>query len=366
MNPNDSFRDGGLSGAIASKIASAADIGRTYRIMEVCGTHTMAISRTGLRSLLPGNVELVSGPGCPVCVTSQGEIDLFFQLIKQGASVVTFGDLLRIPGSDKDTLQKARARGADVRVVYSPLDILKLAEKEPDKNFVFLGVGFETTAPTVACIALEAEKKGVGNVSVLSLCKTMPQAIQLLLDDKELEIDGFLCPGHVTIVTGVGLYVPMIEKNRAAVVAGFEPVEMLDAILEIINQANAGKFSIINKYKRVVPDGGNAVARGIIEKVFRPVGAYWRGMGFLEESGLDFREEYAAYDARKVFGLVPSEVKDIKGCRCGAVLTGKINPAQCPLFGKGCSPENPVGPCMVSSEGTCSAYYKYGGFAGVK
>lgn len=360
MNPNDFFRDGALARIVSSKIKSAVVPDFSYRIMEVCGTHTMAISKTGLRSILPSEVDLVSGPGCPVCVTAQGEIDLFFQLINQGVSVATFGDLLRIPGSNGDTLQKARARGADVRVVYSPLDILKLASAEPSKQFVFLGVGFETTAPAVACIALEAEKRGLKNVSVLSLCKTMPKAIKLLLDDNDLDIGGFLCPGHVTAITGISLYEPIIARGKSAVVAGFEPIEMLGAILEIINQINSSSYHIVNDYKRVVPDGGNEIARNIIDKVFKATTVSWRGLGELEGSGLDFRDEYMAYDARKVFSLKESSVQDIKGCRCGGVLTGKIRPSDCPLFGKGCTPENPVGPCMVSSEGTCSAYYKYG------
>lgn len=359
MNPNDSFRDRNVVASLTDKIKTAARPDKTYRIMEVCGTHTMAISRTGLRTLLPSNVELVSGPGCPVCVTAQSGIDLFFELIKKGVSVVTFGDLLRIPGSGGDTLQKARARGADVRVAYSPIDTLKLAAAEPEKKFVFLGVGFETTAPTVACVALDAHKKGLGNVSVLSLCKTMPVAIRLLLDDKDLQIDGFLCPGHVTAVTGVSLYDPIIECHKAGVVAGFEPVEMLDAILEIIHQTNSGEYQVVNKYKRVVPNDGNPIARRVIEQVFKPVDVAWRGLGMLKGSGLDFRDEFAQYDARKVFDLKDSEVVEIKGCRCGEVLTGKIRPSDCPLFGRGCVPESPVGPCMVSSEGTCAAYYKY-------
>lgn len=359
MNPNDSFRDRSLVATLTDKIKSAALHGKTYRIMEVCGTHTMAISRTGLRTLLPSNVELVSGPGCPVCVTAQSGIDLFFDLIKKGASVVTFGDLLRIPGSTGETLQKARAKGADVRVAYSPMDTLKFAAQEPDKNFVFLGVGFETTAPTVACVALFAREKGIHNVSVLSLCKTMPVAIKLLLDDKDLRVDGFLCPGHVTTVTGISLYEPIVACGKAAIVAGFEPVEMLDAILEIVYQTNSRQYSVVNKYKRVVPDEGNQTAKDVINKVFKQVDVQWRGLGMLKGSGLDFRDEFADYDSRKVFDLKDGDAVDIKGCRCGEVLTGKIRPPDCPLFGKACAPENPVGPCMVSSEGTCSAYYKY-------
>ena len=360
MNPNEIFRSNKIALPLIEKIRQAVITSKKYRIMEVCGTHTMAISRTGLRSLLPENVELVSGPGCPVCVTSQGEIDLFFQLINKNVTIVTFGDLLRIPGSSKESLQFARAKGADVRVVYSPLDMLKFAEIEKDKNFVFLGVGFETTAPAVACTAMEAKNRGLKNAFVLSLCKTMPKAIQFLLDDKELAIDGFLCPGHVTSIVGINLYDPIINSGKAAVVAGFEPVEMLDAIYEIITQVNGNSFCTVNKYKRVVRDEGNQVARSILDKVFMPTDTYWRGLGWLCGSGLDFRSEYDTFNAKKVFDLTISDVADIKGCRCAQVLTGKIIPPKCPLFGRGCSPENPIGPCMVSSEGTCSAYYKYG------
>lgn len=358
-NPNNPFKDGTLAKTLSKEIASTVKPDKTYKIMEICGTHTMSISRYGIRSVLPKNVELVSGPGCPVCVTSQGEIDLFFRLTDKGATVVTFGDLLKIPGSDGRTLSSARASGADVRVIYSPLDTIKLAETEPDKHFVFLGVGFETTAPTVAFLAKTAKEKGLKNLSVLSLCKTMPKAVKMILADSELQLDGFLCPGHVTTVTGLSLYDDIVASNKAAVVAGFEPVEVLDAILEIIKQANDGYFSIVNKYKRVVNDMGNPIARALLDEVFQPVSASWRGLGELTDSGLDFRREYDDYNAKKVFNLEIEPVAEIKGCKCGAVLTGKIRPDECRLFGKVCTTETPVGPCMVSSEGTCAAYYRF-------
>ncbi len=357
-NPNEPFRDGRIALSLAGEIA-AASAGRRYKIMEICGTHTMSISRNGIRSLLPENVELVSGPGCPVCVTAQGDIDLFFDIIDKGASVVTFGDLLKIPGSDGRTLSSARAAGADVRVVYSPLDALKHAEAEPDKNFVFLGVGFETTAPAIAFLAKTAMEKGLKNLSVLSLCKTMPEVISVLLKDPELKLDGFLCPGHVTAVTGISLYEGVAASGKAAVVAGFEPVEILDAVLEIVRRVNSGDFRIVNKYKRVVSDGGSPAARAMLDEVFLPETVSWRGLGMLMGSGLRFRDEYAPWDAKKVFGLESRPVDEIKGCKCGSVLTGKIRPDECPLFGRACTAETPVGPCMVSSEGTCAAYYKF-------
>ncbi len=358
MNQNSPFRDKELSKSLISQVKQSAT-GEKYKIMEVCGTHTMAISRNGLRSVMPDNVMLVSGPGCPVCVTSQGEIDTFFQLLDRGVDVITFGDLIRIPSSTGMTLADARANGAGVHVIYSPLDSIKLAKNNPTKKFTFLGVGFETTVPIVAHLILEIEKQGIENLTVFSMCKTMPKAIELLLSDAELQIDGFLCPGHVTTVTGVALYEPIIEAKKAAVVAGFEPVEMLDAINEVINQVNSGEFKVENKYKRVVAEQGNEIARNLMYKVFEPCTSVWRGLGALEGSGLGIREEYAHYDALIKYAINVDTVEEIKGCKCGSVLTGKILPTDCALFKKVCTPETPVGPCMVSSEGTCSAYYKY-------
>ncbi len=358
MNLNKPFRDKDLSLSLINNIKTNATK-QKYKIMEVCGTHTMSISRNGLRSVMPSNVSLVSGPGCPVCVTAQGEIDTFFKLINAGVSVITFGDLMRIPSSTGYTLTDARASGADVHVIYSPLDSIKIAKKYPEKQFVFLGVGFETTVPIVAHLVLQIAEQNIDNLSVFSMCKTMPKAIELLLADEELEIDGFLCPGHVTTVTGVSLYEPIVASKKAAVVAGFEPIEMLDAINEIIAQVNSDDFKIVNKYKRVVVDNGNEAARNIMYKVFEPSIASWRGLGSLADSGLKIRDEYSKYDALRRFNIEVDDVQEIKGCKCGAVLTGKILPTDCGLFKKTCTPENPVGPCMVSSEGTCSAYYKY-------
>lgn len=359
MNPNKAFKDKDLALKLKGMISKAAHADKVYRIMEVCGTHTMALARNGIRNMLPDNVELISGPGCPVCVTSQGEIDLFFDLIDKNVSVVSFGDLLKIPGSNGKTLADKRAEGADVHVIYSPLDTIKLAKDNPDKHFTFLGVGFETTAPSIATLIMLAAEEKIENLSVLSLCKTMPAAFDLILSDKDLHIDGFLCPGHVTIVTGMPLYEPITEAGKSAVVAGFEPVEILDAIYEIINQVNSGNFKAVNKYKRVVNDEGNAAARSILNKVFYPCDAVWRGLGNLKDSGLAVRKEYEHYDAFKRFNLQPKDIVEMKGCKCGQVLTGKIKPDKCPLFARHCTPENPAGPCMVSSEGTCAAYYKF-------
>lgn len=359
MNPNTPFRNRETSLKLSQAIKEEAKEGRTYKIMEVCGTHTMAIARSGLRSMLPDNVELISGPGCPVCVTSQGEIDLFFELLNLGVSVTSFGDLLRIPGSNGESLLDKRARGGDVSVVYSPLDTIALAMKNPEKHYTFLGIGFETTAPAVAALIMTAKQQNIKNISVLSFCKTMPRAFDLILSDNSLHLDGFLCPGHVTTITGLSLYDPLIEHKKSAVVAGFEPVEMLDAVYEIVKQTNEQNFHTVNKYKRVVPDEGNPKARKILAKIFYESDAVWRGLGMLEKSGLGIRQEYEEYDALKRFNLQPKNVTEIKGCKCGQVLTGKIKPSQCGLFGKKCTPDDPVGPCMVSSEGTCAAYYKF-------
>lgn len=359
MNPNLLFRNKETALKISKHIEQEADINKTYKIMEVCGTHTMAIARAGIRSMLPKNVELVSGPGCPVCVTSQGEIDLFFDILDFNVSVVSFGDLLKIPGSNGQNLADKRAEGADINVVYSPLDTLKLAKSNPNKHYTFLGVGFETTAPAIATLIMACKEQQINNISVLSFCKTMPVVIDLILSDKDLHLDGFLCPGHVTAITGISLYDSIIKSNKAAVVSGFEPVEILDAIYEIIKQSNNKDFYTVNKYKRVVNDHGNSNARDILSKVFCECDSVWRGLGNLKNSGLAIREEYEAYDTLKKFNLKPKDVVEIKGCKCGQILTGKIKPSDCLLFDKRCTPDNPVGPCMVSSEGTCAAYYKF-------
>lgn len=358
VDSNMSFSDKGLVDVLIKEIISVS-ANRSYNIMEVCGTHTMSISRTGLRYLLPKNINLLSGPGCPVCVTSQGDIELIFELVDRGVSILSFGDLLRIPSSDKRTLLKAKSHGVDVRVIYSPLDCIKIALNEPNKKFVFIGVGFETTAPTVAALIKTAYDIKVDNLSVLSFCKTMPEAIKLLLTE-DIEVDGFLAPGHVTIVTGNELYEPIIEKRKAVAIAGFEPLEILDAILSIINQINSNEFKIDNKYKRVVTGSRNELAYKILNEVFEPCTLSWRGLGELANSGLAVRERYGKHDAMRVYSLTAEADDEIKGCRCGDVLKGKITPQLCPLFGKLCTTETPIGPCMVSSEGTCSAYYKYG------
>jgi len=354
----DGFRDAEICKTLLKQINDEG-VAESYRFMEVCGSHTMAIAKFGIKSLLPKNIELVSGPGCPVCVTPQCEIDALFDIAKQGAIIVTFGDMIRVPGANGQSLQKMKSEGVDVRVVFSPLDAIKVAEGT-DKEVVFVGIGFETTAPAVAGLALIAKQKGIKNLSITPYNKTMPEVLGLLLADKNLKINGFICPGHVTAVTGLALYEPVVKAGMAAVVTGFEPVDVLASILEMVRQVNSGKYRAVNKYSRVVADEGNAKARGIIDTVYKKQGCWWRGIGFIEDSGLAFRDEYSEFDAFKKFDISLEGDDEIEGCRCGDVLKGYIKPTECPLFGTACEPLNPVGPCMVSSEGACAAAYKYG------
>ncbi len=333
---------------------------RPVRLMEVCGTHTMAIFRSGIRSLLPDSIDLISGPGCPVCVTAQKEIDAFIALTEfKDVILTTFGDLIRVPGT-KSSLQKESARGRDVRVVYSTLDALKIAEKNPDKKIVFLGVGFETTAPTVAASIVTAKQNGLKNFFVLSAHKRVPPALSILLEADTVKIDGFLLPGHVTVIIGLNAYRPVLDKHHSrGVVAGFEPADILQGILKLIQQIEAGDAFVENAYARVVTAKGNQKAQEMIDNVFTTVDAVWRGIGVIPESGLKIREAYNRFDAESVFDIVVEESEDPKGCECGAVLTGVISPPSCPLFKTVCTPLDPVGPCMVSSEGTCAAYYRF-------
>ena len=353
----DGFRNADICRKLVRQIEKEAT--GSYRFMEVCGSHTMAIARFGIKSLLPDTIELVSGPGCPVCVTPQCEIDALFEIAGKDVVIATFGDMMRVPGSGGRSLQKLKAEGVDVRVVFSPMDVLKVAA-DTDKEVVFVGIGFETTAPAVAGLALSAEKAGLKNISITPYNKTMPEVLGLLLADENLQINGFVCPGHVTAVTGMGLYDPVVSAGMSAVVTGFEPVDILTSLLEMVRQTNTGEFKAVNMYSRVVSDAGNPKAREVLDRVFEKKGCWWRGIGYIENSGLAFRKEYAEYDAFAKFGVDITGDDEIAGCRCGDVLKGYIKPSDCPLFGSGCTPADPVGPCMVSSEGACAAYYRYG------
>ena len=338
--------------------SAAGKLKRKVRLMEVCGTHTMAVGRAGLRTLLPENVELVSGPGCPVCVTPQREIEQMILLSRTpGVTVCTFGDMVRVPGVDS-SLERERAAGADVRVVYSASDALELAEKE--KEIVFIAVGFETTAPGVAAVALEAFEKGVSNFSLLVSHKLIPPAMEALLDGGS-SLDGYMTPGHVSVIIGSRAYEPLARRHAVPCVAtGFDPEDILEGVamlLELIIDGRAGSFI---QYRRAVRVEGNPRAREVMYRAYRISDAEWRGLGVIPESGLELRPEFDSLDAAKKFSLPELPPVEIPGCRCGEVLKGLIRPAECPLFGSECTPGTPVGPCMVSSEGSCAARYRYG------
>jgi hydrogenase expression/formation protein HypD len=333
--------------------------GRTLKIMEVCGTHTMAIFKHGIRNMLPQNIELISGPGCPVCVTSQGFIDNIVDIAKCGAIITTFGDMMRVPGSET-SLEKTKAQGADVRVVYSPLDALKIAESNPPKNVIFTAVGFETTIPVIALTIKKARKMELKNIYFLSEMKLIIPALRMLCEDKELKIDGFLLPGHVSSIIGMKPYEFLAaEYSKACAISGFEAYDILLALNLILNQIKKKKFAIENGYKRAVRDEGNIIAYNTIFEVFEPTDSIWRGIGKVQESGLKFKEEYKNFDAKSVYKLKEHNDFCANGCICGEVIKGVKTPLECKLFGRVCNTLNPIGACMVSSEGTCAAYYKY-------
>jgi hydrogenase expression/formation protein HypD len=354
----EEYRDAGLSGHLIAKIKAVSK--RNIRLMEVCGTHTVSIFRSGIRSVLPETVSLLSGPGCPVCVTDQKEIDAFVELARlEEVIVTTFGDLMRVPGSNS-SLEKERAGGKDIRVVYSTFDALEIAQKNPHKNVVFLGVGFETTAPTIAAAILQAARLKVDNFSVISAHKLVPPALETLMSLDGVQLDGFILPGHVSVIIGLDAYRPFFDKYRIpCVVAGFEPADILQAIYMLAKMIENGSPDLQNAYPRAVTDGGNPKARQILQDIFEPADACWRGIGVIPESGLRIRDDFAAHDAEMQFDLQIPEPKIPGGCVCGEILTGKKSPPDCKLFRSVCTPVDPVGPCLVSTEGTCAAYYKY-------
>lgn len=333
---------------------------RPVRLMEVCGTHTMAIFKSGLRTLLPETITLLSGPGCPVCVTTQEEIDAFVQLARQKEAIVaTFGDLMRVPGSGS-SLQKEIAMGADVRMVYSTMDALAIARKNPDRQVVFLAVGFETTAPTVAASILMARQMNLANYTIYCAHKLVPPALFALMAQEGVQIDGLLLPGHVSAIIGCNAYRPFFDQHRLpSVVGGFEPADLLQAILMLVTQIETGRPDLENAYNRVVALEGNPKAKSIIAKIFKTTDAKWRGIGAIPQSGLTLKDKFCDFDARSRFDVAVSTAEEPAGCCCGQILSGIKIPPQCPLYRKTCTPVNPVGPCMVSSEGTCAAYYRY-------
>lgn len=357
----DEYRDPALVQGLLAKIRKTAELLKNpVTIMEICGSHTYAIGRFGIRRMLPDNINLVSGPGCPVCVTSARDVDIALHLAAQKDVIfVTFGDMLRVPGSQGDSLQKKRAEGCAVRVISSADECLNLAQTFPQKEIILMGIGFETTTPTVALTVESCRKKGIKNFSVFCVHKIVPPAIDALIADPGLKIDGFLCPGHVSTMIGSAAYAMIPNASCAAVITGFEPVDIMEGILMLLQQIINKKFAVAIQYSRGVKPEGNLRAMKLIESVFAPQTVEWRGIGAIAESGLVLREAYAQYDALTKFTVPNIQSVEIAGCGCGDILRGIKSPEQCPLFRKVCTPLNPIGPCMVSAEGSCSTYYKY-------
>ena len=339
----------------------ALDVG-DVRLMEVCGTHTMAIAKSGLKSVLPENVKLLSGPGCPVCVTPPEVIDAALELaMRPNVTVATYGDMVRVPGSTRgDSLAKRRALGARVEIVYSPVDAIEIAKNDPDREVVFLGVGFETTAPGTAAAVLTAREDGVKNFSVWSMLKCVEPALRTLIAMDGFDIQGFLCPGHVAAIIGEKGFEFLTEEYKIpSVIAPFEPEGILLSVYRLLKQIADGSPRLENEYRRVVHKDGNPIAQRMLESVFETRRDIWRGLGVIENSGFCFKKEFAEFDAEKKFDI--HYANDLKPtlCRCDKVITGRISPCDCPMFGRVCTPEDPLGPCMVSSEGACAAAYKY-------
>ncbi len=359
-DPQKAFQNPEMARRLAARIR---EISRTpVRLMEVCGTHTMSIFKSGIRDLLPETITLLSGPGCPVCVTDGGEIDAFVRLARTDDVIVaTFGDLVRVPGTGS-SLGRERAAGRDVRIVYATFDALDIARKHPDKQVVFLGVGFETTAPTVAASILAADTMGLTNYSVLSAHKRVVPALFALMETEGVRIDGFILPGHVSVIIGVDAYRPLFDRYPVpGAVAGFEPADILAAIRWLTDAVESDTPGLTNAYGRAVTAEGNPKALAVMAQVFQTEDAAWRGLGTIPDSGLAIRPAFARYDARHVFSLEIPESPPPRGCVCGDILRGVKTPPECALFRTRCTPMAPVGPCMVSSEGTCAAYYRYQG-----
>jgi len=332
------------------------------RFMEFCGGHTVTIFRYGIRQVLPPTIDMVSGPGCPICVTANVDLDKAIALSQiSDVIVATFGDMLKVPGS-RASLQEVKADGADVHMVYSTMDALRIAEDNPAKSVVFLGIGFETTAPTIAASILQAEEKGIRNYYVLSLHKLCPPVLRVILDSGEVKLHGLICPGHVSTIIGSHPW-EFIARDYAipCVVSGFEPLDILQCVNMLVAQVENNESRVEIAYRRGVRPEGNQQALKLMERVFEPCSAEWRGIGEVPDSGLKLRKEYQHFDAELAFDIEPGPTHEPMGCICGDILRGVKTPADCQLFGKACTPEHPVGPCMVSSEGSCSAYYLYGG-----
>ncbi len=357
----DEFREPEVITKTAEEIRRLADPNRHYRIMEVCGGHTHAIYRFGLKDLLPANVEMIHGPGCPVCVLPMGRIDDGLAIAQQPDVIfAAFGDMMRVPGTQGSPLQH-KARGMDVRIVYSPTDALKLARANPDKHVMFFAIGFETTAPSTALTLIRARAESMRNFSVFCNHVTIMPALRAILDSPDMRLDAFIGPGHVSTIIGCARY-EWIAKNagRPVVISGFEPLDILQSLVMVLRQLQAGEARIENQYKRVVPWEGNQAALKAMQEVFELRPSFeWRGLGFIPQSALRIRDEYAEWDTERRFQVPGVRATDPKAAQCGEVLTGSLKPHQCKLFGKECTPEQPVGALMVSSEGSCAAYFNY-------
>ena len=364
------FRDRDLARTLAEAIARESDTGRAYHLMEFCGGHTHAIFRYGVQDLMPDNVEFVHGPGCPVCVLPVRRLDDAVELAERhGVILCTYGDMMRVPGTKQRSLIRAKADGADVRMVYSTLDALKIARDNPEREVVFFAIGFETTTPPTALAVKQAEAEGLKNFTVFSNHVLTPPAMRHLLEtagEEEVKIDGFLGPSHVSSVIGSNPYKPFAETfKKPVVIAGFEPLDVMQASLMAIRQINEGRHEVENEYTRVVTPEGNLKAQALVAEVFMPRRSFeWRGLGAIPESALMLRDRYAAFDAEKRFQLAAKDSREVKSCECPAILRGAKKPTDCKLFGTVCTPDSPMGSCMVSSEGACAAYWSYGRFRG--
>jgi len=361
----DEYRDAELGSVVSAEVAATVDANRHYKIMEVCGGHTHSIYKYGVDDLLPPNVELVHGPGCPVCVIPMGRVDDGIALAHQENVIFTcFGDMMRVPGSDGSLLE-AKADGADIRMVYSPLDALRIARSNPERDVIFFAIGFETTAPSTALTLMRARAEGITNFFVMCNHVTILPPLRALLESPDLRLDGFIGPGHVCTVVGAKPFefIPR-DYGTPLVVSGFEPLDLLQSVLQLVRQLGEGRCEVENQYSRLVPYDGNPAAMRVMAEVFELRPHFeWRGLGFISQSALALSEAYADMDAERRWTVPGVRVADPKACQCGEVLKGVIKPFECKVFGTACTPERPIGTCMVSSEGACAAYYNYGRFA---
>ena len=362
MKFTDEYQNSELARKLAARLAKHST--KPFRLMEFCGGHTHAIMRYGIRQLVPKTVEMRAGPGCPVCVTATADLDKAIAMAHlPGVIITTFGDMVRIPGS-YSSLQQARAEGADIRVVYSSIDAVEIAKANSKKTVIFIGIGFETTAPTIAASIIKTQREGIENFYVLSLLKLTPPVMKALLELGQVKLDGIICPGHVSVIIGSQPYefIPQ-NYNVSCVISGFEPLDILLCIDKLVEQIESGQPRVEIAYRRGVKPQGNKKALELMKEVFQIDGANWRGIGIIAQSGLRIAQRYKHFDADNLFQLNLKPTREPEGCRCGDILRGIATPPECKLFARVCIPEKPVGPCMVSSEGACAAYYKYGGMS---